>query len=414
MPFPASSGLLALLIQASDGLQTETVTVPASGPYTYRLGANASPALPPGLQRVPKGAFPLLAPLVIPAATAIQSVGHALAPNSVYKYALTNVTRNGETTADNVFSFTTWATIAGSTGVLLTLPSVTASASNPVTLRRLYRSKAGLTALQWCADIIDLSLTSWADGRSDDDLGVAPPATNASGLPAVVTITGGGYGGSFTEKAQGIPLIGGDFTADYSYSPTGGLVSFAAVDASKTVTIVYTATTAVNGALVNSLVTAVKDTAGWVQRATPTRYTVDLGLTIGGAPGYTPFGQVYGFGTTNANTKLLITLTVPLRSNTNGDLSLFLSCTATPAGAGSAVIPSGNIGILYSGQSQMFTASILVDTTQLTPGGGAPGYYAFRFQTATPGSSTAIWNPPIPGAGVTLNMGHLDIVEIVG
>lgn len=265
MSFPASANALVPVIQATDTPPAETVTIPSSGPYTYRLGANASPALPAGLQRIPKVVYPLDAPGVISASSDITSKGHFLTPSSVYKYALTNVTRQGETTADNVYTApATGATATDSTGKLLTLPAVTASTSNPVISRRLYRTVAGGTPLKWCADIDDLSLTSWTDGKADDDLGVAPPGSNGSGVgvsPAAVTISGGGYG-SWTQKAPGATLSGGDYIVDGTYTADGGTITFAAADAGKVVTVTYVNTTTfVNAALFNALVTAIKDIA---------------------------------------------------------------------------------------------------------------------------------------------------------
>lgn len=134
MTFPASIALLANLVQDSDGAHTETITIPATSPYTHQLGQGSPLNYPSGWQ-------------------------------------------------------------------------------------------------------------------------IVPP----TGITGVVTIGGGGHA-TWTEVTLGMSLAAGQFSVDYSTSPTGGMIYFSSADAGLTnVTITYTGATLVNEAVLQSFVTALRD-----------------------------------------------------------------------------------------------------------------------------------------------------------
>lgn len=83
---------------------------------------------------------------------------------------------------------------------------------------------------------------------------IVPP----SGVAGVVSISGGGYG-SWSEVTNGSSLSGGQFSVDYTTSPTGGIVTFSSADAGKSVTATWTGATLLNHPLIQGLVNALRD-----------------------------------------------------------------------------------------------------------------------------------------------------------
>lgn len=78
-----------------------------------------------------------------------------------------------------------------------------------------------------------------------------------TGITGVVTVSGGGYS-NWTEVTLGTSLTGGTFSVDYSTSLTGGTCYFSSTDASKVVSITFTAALLVNEAFMASLINAIQ------------------------------------------------------------------------------------------------------------------------------------------------------------
>lgn len=255
MPYPTSSTALVSVRQDSDGTLTENYSVPATGPFTHRLGASLAPALPTGWQLIPKGAFPISAPAA-PTGTTSTVVG-GLVTHGNYIWALTNCTDYGETVLGVSLHVTD---IGVGTAYTLTLPfpaNAQGTTDAPVRFRRLYRTTNGGASLLLVAELRDLAILTYNDLMLDTSLTAAAPTSNTSGIPAVVTLAGSAT--TWVESAPGTTLTTGLFVVDYSYNTTGGIVTHAGADAGKAVTVTYTAATLVSSAFTNGLITAIKD-----------------------------------------------------------------------------------------------------------------------------------------------------------
>lgn len=275
MSFPASAQLLQPLIQVSDGIQRSEAYVirthaagSADGDYLYRLGTNATDPitfapvpLPAGWQRIARGAVALDGPAAPSLTAELTTPGLLLTTGGViYKYALSTLTKNGETTPAHVLTTSTLG--VSTTGIVLLLPAATTSTQNPGLSRRLFRSIADGSALYWLADIAGTAPLYYADGAADDILNQPAPISNSSGLSSGVVVTGAlvtGGSGPWTEVAA-FPLRN-QYAVDYSQSPSGGTITFSSTDTGTTVVVAYTAGSNINKGLMNALITAIQDIA---------------------------------------------------------------------------------------------------------------------------------------------------------
>lgn len=253
MAYPASIDALRAFIQDSDGVQTESYTI--ANPYTYRLGANASPVFPAGVQLVPHGAPALPSPAAPTLGAHLTSGGHFLTTGQVYKYAVAARTKWGLTAIGSQLSVTPTGI-----GVTIAVAAAPVSLQNPATSLVLCRSKAAGSTLYVVRDLGTTNAVTVADGAPDDDLTVLAPTSDSSGLASPVAVTAPGPI-TYTEKVQGATLTGHDYSVDYTYGATGGVVTFASADVGVTVSIAYTAAALDTAALLNLLVTALKDIA---------------------------------------------------------------------------------------------------------------------------------------------------------
>lgn len=131
---------------------------------------------------------------------------------------------------------------------------------------------------------------------------VVPP----SGISNVVTLSGGGNA-TWTEVPLGNALSKGQFSVDYTATPTGGQLTFSSADAGATPTATWTASTLVN----EKLMQAVLDAA----------HSVIEGM-----------GQASGLATLDANTNLSIPTGHKLAAPDSGTLS-------STGGSGSSASP---------------------------------------------------------------------------
>jgi hypothetical protein len=254
--YPGSTTSLGQAVQDSDGPFVEPYTIPASAPYTHRLGIAAY-----GWGVAPTGGVAISPPGAPTAGAAVTDASFGLVSNGNYSWALTNVTQYGETTAGTSLHLA--AIGVGTTGQTLNLPAMTQGTSDvPIVSRRLYRTTNGGAQLKLVADILDAQQTTYVDGRPDDALGPNAPGTNSSGLASSVALAGAST--TWTEMPPGTAqaaLTAGQYTVDYSLSGTTcGLITHATADAGKSPTATYRAATVVTSTVINALVTAQKDT----------------------------------------------------------------------------------------------------------------------------------------------------------
>jgi len=242
--FPSAINRLGRLVQEADGTLTETVMIPSTAPYQHALGTALTPAAMAGVPVIPRGAVPI-GPSAAPSVGAGNSVTGpgGLTPNSAYAWCLVNVTDFGETPAGPALVV---ASIGAATSYRVGLPHpIEGTSDAPIRRRRLCRTAAGGGAagpFGLVATLDELATTSYVDTLADADLGPPPPTANTSGLPPVVAVTYASGGvGTLTEVVTGAPLPTGSFSCDYSLSPTGGTLNFAAGDAERSVVITYVA-----------------------------------------------------------------------------------------------------------------------------------------------------------------------------
>lgn len=257
MSYPGSIDALQtdVLTQDTDGTHTETFNIPASSPYTHRLGAAFSGPLPSGWQIVPKGAFPVGTPGAPSGGTLIAGDSLlGLTSNGVYQWAVSNVTAYGETPPGTAYAP---GAIGVGTGYQITMPANSQGTTDaPVISRKLWRTKNGGSTFYFVRDV-DLDETTVIDGKPDDQLIVTAPSSNTSGVTGTVTATGSSQ--TWAEVAPGTSLSAGQFIVDYGTTLTGGTITFAAADAGKSVTLTWTGALLVNEAFVLALVQALKD-----------------------------------------------------------------------------------------------------------------------------------------------------------
>src|SRR4051794_29901406 len=177
MSDPLAALLIPTLRQDSDGTVAESFTIPGT-PFTYRLGSGLTPPYPGGMPLIPNGAAPLAAPAA-PTAGAALTTGNLMA-NGNYKWAVTLVTKFGETTPSSNLTFA--ALGAGKVGQTINIPAATGTTANPVIMRRIYRTVNAGAQLFLVAEVDDAAVSSYVDELSDTLLVTTVPVSNTSGL----------------------------------------------------------------------------------------------------------------------------------------------------------------------------------------------------------------------------------------
>src|SRR5581483_6727374 len=382
MPYPGSIDALEtdVLVQDTDGTHSETFNVPSSSPYTHRLGAALSPALPSGWQIVPKGAFPIGTPGAPSGGTLIAGDSLlGLVSNGVYQWAVSNVTSYGETPPGTAYAP---GAIGVGTGYQITMPANAQGTTDaPVISRKLWRTKNGGSTLYFVRDV-DLDETTVIDGKPDDQLIITAPGSNTSGVIGTVTATGSSQ--TWTEQAPGTSLSAGGFIVDYGTTLTGGTVTFAAADAGKSVTLTWTGALLVNEAFVLALVQALKDLR-----------------TLLGAGANVASGVVVTDASTHITTvpEYILAGTGDKFTNSNSSSALLPGMYLTDGGAHTSVY--GLTGATVAGT---LTAQALTATGET----GAPPLQLSPAAAATGANSFAAWlSNPNFGGGFRWDIGQL-------
>jgi len=355
------------------------------GDYRYRLGSGMLVPLTTGWKRTVRGALGLPPPGAPSFSAEVVSGLYGLqAGGAGYRHAMTTVNAAGNETLPSALSAAHVMSAGGA--MILALPAGTTDPSNPGVSRRLYRYKFGTTTLYRVADIDGMDATTYVDGMPDGSLVIPAPGVNGTAIASTIShVTGPLAAGGSGDWAQVFSAPGSE---QYAVDQANGVLTFAAVDAGKTVTITYTAATRVEKNLMQSLVTR----ANLLSRS-PIGYgvaPVDMNLTVPALPNAGAFGALYSYPVTKPDCLLMIsmTLSAQLLDSTAGGGFFYFSTVRTPAGAviGTPNVVIANVPPLYNGP---INACVFLDMSNYaTTGMTGP----FQFQFFYQGASRVLFN----------------------
>lgn len=356
------------------------------GDYLYRLGSNMSAPLTAGWKRSARGAPGLPAPAAPSFVSEVLGTLYGLvAGGAGYQWAMTMVTASGAETLPSPLSSAHVMSAQGAATV--SVPGVVSAPSNPAVSRGLYRTKLGGSTLYRVAKIDGVDASTVVDGMPDGSLIVPAPAANGTAIVSTISHVNGplaaGGSGDWTQ------VLSGPASQQYAVDGPNGVLTFAAVDAGKTVTITYTAASRVEKNLMQNLV----DRANLVRRS-PIGYgvaTLDNNLGVPSQQNGGPFGVVYSYTTTKPDCLLMIsfTLSVKLTGSTTTGGFFYLAVVRLPNGSvvQTPNVAIGNVPPAYEGP---MNGCIVLDMSTY-PAGGVAG--TFQFQFYYQGTPAVLFNP---------------------
>lgn len=373
------------------------------GDYRYRLGSGMPVPLTTGWKRTVRGALGLPPPGAPSfSAEVVSSLYGLQAGGAGYRHAMTTVNAAGNETLPSALSAAHVMSAPGA--MILALAAGTTDPSNPGVSRRLYRYRFGTTTLYRVADIDGMDATTYVDGTPDGSLVIPAPGVNGTAIASTISHVAGplaaGGSGDWTQ------VFSAPGSEQYAVDQANGLLTFAAVDAGKTVTITYTAAARVEKNLMQALV----DRANLVRRS-PIGYgvaPVDNNLLIAAAGAGTPFGAVYSYTVTKANCLLLVSFTLSIKMNgsAGGQGGFFYLATVRMpdgSGPGQPNVVIGNVSPTYEGP---LNGCVVLDMS-VFPAGGQVGTFQFQFYYQS--TATCTFNPPYGRLAQDYNINFVEL-----
>lgn len=375
------------------------------GDYLYRLGSNMSAPLTAGWKRSARGAPGLPAPAAPSFVSEVLGTLYGLvAGGAGYQWAMTMVTASGAETLPSPLSSAHVMSAQGAATV--SVPGVVSAPSNPAVSRGLYRTKLGGSTLYRVAKIDGVDASTVVDGMPDGSLIVPAPAANGTAIVSTISHVNGplaaGGSGDWTQ------VLSGPASQQYAVDGPNGVLTFAAVDAGKTVTITYTAASRVEKNLMQNLV----DRANLVRRS-PIGYgvaPVDNNLTVPASSAGAAFGALYSYTTTKPDCLLMVSFTFSVKINGSAGGSggfFYISAVRKPDGSVIATpnVAIGNVSSTYEGP---LNGCVFLDMSNYATTGIAG---TFQFQLNYQGASSVLFNPSY---GRNVQDYNINFVELAG